>query len=273
MYYLCIDSGNTNTVFAVCAGEELLASWRMTTDVNRTADELAVWLLQLLALKNIQTEQIAGAIIANVVPQTGHALYKLCEQYFGVKPLFVGQPEVDLGLVIKVDNPNEVGADRLVNAVAALEKYVLPCVVIDFGTATTFDVIDAQGAYIGGPICTGINLTLNALVDKAAKLPRIALARPQRVIGKNTIEAMQSGLYWGYVGLCEGLLHRIAAELGQKPQIVATGGLAGFFADSIPNLAAVDRDLTLNGLAKLYRRNSKGGRNIRLRSVKNVFTN
>ncbi|TAH33079.1 MAG: type III pantothenate kinase [Alphaproteobacteria bacterium] len=268
MYHLCIDSGNTNTVFAVYDGETMLASWRMTTDVNRTADEFAVWLLQLFELKNIDAKKITGAIVANVVPQTGHALYKLCETYFGVKPFYVGQENFDLGIAVRVDTPEEVGADRLVNAVAVIDKYPLPAVVIDFGTATTFDVIDEQGSYLGGVICPGINLSLDALVQGTAKLPRVAIAKPRQVIGKRTEEAMQSGAYWGYAGLIQGILEKIEDEHGKKMTVIATGGLAGFFADVIPDLFAIDRDLTLNGLTKLYFRNARGIRNIKLRSVK-----
>ncbi len=268
MYHLCIDSGNTNTVFAIHDGKDLIGSWRITTDVNRTADEFAVWLLQLFSFKNVDAAKISGAIIANVVPQTGHALYKLCETYFGVKPFYVGQENFDLGIAVHVESPEEVGADRLVNAIAAVDKYPLPCVVIDFGTATTFDVIDENGSYIGGTICPGINLSLNALVQGTAKLPRVAIARPKQVIGKRTVDAMQSGAYWGYAGLISGVLQKIEEEYGRKMTIIATGGLAGFFADVIPNLYAIDRDLTLNGLSKLYLRNAKGLRNIKLRSVK-----
>ena len=273
MYHLCIDSGNTNIVFAVFDGKTMLGSWRMTTDVNRTADELAVWLIQLFSLQNIDRSKISGAIIANVVPQTGHALYKLCETYFGIRPLHVAPDQIELGLNILVDHPDEVGADRLVNAVAVMDQYPLPAVVIDFGTATTFDVIDHEGAYLGGAICPGINLSLNALVEATAKLPRIAVARPKRAIGKSTVEAMQSGVYWGYVGLIEGVLQKIQAEYGQKLNVIATGGLANFFADVIPGLHAVNKDLTLQGLSKLYlskEKNTHNVKNIRQARVKSA---
>ncbi len=240
----------------------------MTTDANRTSDELAVWLMQLMEFHSISRESISGAIIANVVPQAGHALYKLCEIYFGILPLHIGSGQMDLGLKILVDTPDEVGADRLVNAVAVIEHYSLPAVVVDFGTATTFDVVDEDGGYLGGAICPGINLSLNALVEAAAKLPRIAIGKPKQAIGKNTKDAMQSGIYWGYVGLIEGVLSRIRGEFGKPLQVIVTGGLANFFADAIPDLYAVNKDLTLLGLSKLYLKNSKAHKNIRLRSIK-----
>ena len=278
MYHLCIDSGNTNTVFAVFDGDKMLSHWRMTTDAKRTADELAVWLLQLLQLNGIDPKKIDGAIIANVVPQTQHALTKLCETYFHTRPLNVSADQIDIGIAIKVDNPDEVGADRLVNAVAICDEYPLPAIVIDFGTATTFDVISERGEYLGGAICPGINLSLNALVEATAKLPRIAISKPTRAIGKRTTEAMQSGLYWGYVGLIKGIVEKIQSEYGKPMNIIATGGLANFFADAIPGLHAVDKELTLYGLSKLYRKNimANAARSgikkprANLKSVKNV---
>lgn len=270
MYHLCIDSGNTNTVFAIFKGDDLIASWRMTTDSNRTVDEYAVWLMQLLELKSIEPSLIEGAIIANVVPQTQHALSKLCEIYFNAKPINVVEGELNLDIKVKVDAPSEVGADRLVNAVAVIDEYPLPAIVIDFGTATTFDVISEDKAYLGGAICPGINLSLNALVEATAKLPRIAIARPKRAIGKRTVEAMQSGLYWGYVGLIEGIVKKIQAEYGKKMNIIATGGLANFFADAIPDLHAVDKELTLFGLNKLYLRNAKGAKSVKKPVLKSV---
>ncbi len=256
MYHLCIDSGNSNTVFAVFEGDKLLASWRITTESQRTADEYAVWLQQLMQLKNIDHAKVRGAIIANVVPQTQYALDKLCENYFQSKPLVIGQPSIELGLRVLVDSPEEVGADRLVNAVAVRQKYDLPAVVVDFGTATTFDLVDGKGNYLGGVICPGINLSLNALISATAMLPRITFSKPKKVVGKNTVAAMQSGLYWGYIGMIEGVMSRMEKEFGQKLPVVATGGLARFFSGAIPNLHAVDQELTLYGLSHIYKQNS-----------------
>jgi type III pantothenate kinase len=195
---------------------------------------------------------VTGAVIANVVPQTQHALVKLCKEYFSCDPYVVGQPGVDLGIKVKLDRPEEVGADRLVNAVAVLEKYDYPAIVIDFGTATTLDVIDKDGAYVGGVIAPGVNLSLEALVEAAAKLPRINIQKPEKVIGTRTVEAMQSGLYWGYVSLIEGLVERIEKEYGQKMQLIATGGLSTLFGADVKNLKVIDKELTINGLNLIY---------------------
>lgn len=255
MLHLCIDSGNTNIVFAIYRGTEMIAAWRLTSDRQRTSDEYAVWLTQLMALQKIDRTLISGAIIANVVPQTQFALEKLCRDYFRCQPLVVGTPQVNLGITIKLDNPEEVGADRLVNAVAVLAEYQVPAIVIDFGTATTFDVIDGDGGYIGGAIAPGINLSLEALVSAAARLPRIAVKKPAQIIGRKTVEAMQSGLYWGYVGLVEGMVERIQAEFGKPMHLLATGGLAAIFAENVKNLKVIDKDLTIKGLNKIYLQN------------------
>lgn len=253
---LAIDSGNTNIVFAVFddAGT-MRGEWRSSTNVNRTADELWVWLTHLMQLAEIDRNDIDAAIIATVVPATLFNLKSLCRKYFRVEPLIVGEPEVDLGIRVLMDHPDEVGADRLVNAVAANERYGGPLIIIDFGTATTFDVIDADGNYCGGAIAPGINLSLEALHQAAAKLPRVAVARPKAVIGKSTVPAMQSGIYWGYVSLIEGLVTRIRKEFGADMGVVATGGLAPLFAEASDLIGSSDVDLTLNGLYSLYRRN------------------
>ena len=256
---LAIDSGNTNIVFAVYGEDESLrGSWRASTEAKRTADEYAVWLTQLMALEGLAPDDIDGAIIANVVPPTMYALTTLCSRYFKVAPLVVGEPGVDIGVEIRIDRPDQVGADRLVNAVAAHASFGGPLIVIDFGTATTFDVIGADGAYEGGVIAPGINPSLEALDRAAAKLPRIALKEPpQQVIGQATVPAMESGAYWGYVGLIEGLVARIKAEDGRALKVVATGGLAPLFARATDCIDEVDLDLTLRGLLAVYRANRK----------------
>ena len=253
---LAIDSGNTNVVFAVFEDGEKRGEWRSSNDSNRTADEYGVWLTQLTAIEGLSRDDISEAIIANVVPAAAYDLLMLCRRYFDCEPLVIGEPGVELGLDVKVDNPDEVGSDRLVNAVAAAERYGGPLIVVDFGTATTFDVVDAEGAYIGGVIAPGINLSLEALHAAAAQLPRVAVKRPQRVVGKSTVPAMQSGIYWGYVALVEGLVERIADEFGSDMTVVATGGLAPLFAEATDAIRHLDVDLTLRGLNAIYRRNT-----------------
>jgi len=252
---LAIDSGNTNIVFAVFDGEKVKGEWRASSTTNRTADELGVWLTQLMSLEGIDRKAIDAAIIATVVPAVLFSLKTLCRRYFGADPLVVGEEGVALGLNILLDRPEEVGADRLVNAVAAHQRYQGPLIVIDFGTATTFDVVDAEGNYCGGAIAPGINLSLEALHMAAAKLPRVAIGRPRQVIGKATVPAMRSGVYWGYVGLIEGLVKRIQEEFGAPMTVVATGGLAPLFAESTPVIQHLDSDLTLRGLLEIHRRN------------------
>ncbi|RMD62942.1 MAG: type III pantothenate kinase [Alphaproteobacteria bacterium] len=254
---LAIDSGNTNVVFAVCDGggevDEVRARWRTSTDPRRTADEYAVWLTQLMALEGLHAGDIDGAIIANVVPAAGHELKTLCRRYFKTDPLVVGEAGVRLGIDV---HARQVGEDRLVNAVAAHQAHGGPLIVIDFGTATTFDVIGADGTYEGGVIAPGINLSLEALDRAAAKLPRIALeGPPDTVIGHATVPAMQSGAYWGYVGLLEGIVERIKAELGAPAKVIATGGLAPLFARGTACIDDIDPDITLRGLRLIYRAN------------------
>jgi type III pantothenate kinase len=257
---LAIDTGNTNTVFAVFDEDGIIrGEWRASTDVNRTADETGIWLSQLFGLAGLAPGDIDAAIIASVVPATLFSLRLLCRRYFGCQPLVIGQPDVDIGIRVLVDRPEEVGADRLINAVAAFQAYGGPQIVVDFGTATTFDVIDADGNYLGGTIAPGINLSLEALHKAAAQLPRVAIGRPDRVIGKNTVQAMRSGIFWGYVGLIEGTVARIQGELGGNAGVVATGGLAPLFIDCCPVLGRLAPDLTLQGLLAVYRRNRRPG--------------
>ena len=253
---LAIDSGNTNIVFAIFddAGN-IRGEWRSSTSTERTCDEFGVWLNQLMTLEGIERSDINAAIIATVVPATLFSLKTLCRKYFGCDPLVVGEPGVNLGLKVLLEPPEEVGADRLVNAVAAHERYGGPLIVLDFGTATTFDVIDGEGNYSGGIIAPGINLSLEALHMAAAKLPRVAIGKPETVIGKGTVAAMQSGIFWGYISMIEGLIARINDEISCHMDTIATGGLAPLFANSTNIIKCTDQDLTLRGLFIIYRRN------------------
>jgi type III pantothenate kinase len=251
---LVIDAGNTNVVFAIHDGTRWCGTWRIATDPQRTSDEYAVWLLTLLGHAGLERGRVKGAVIGTVVPAALYHLRRLCREWFEVEPL-VARAHLDWGFPIKVDQPEEVGADRLLNALAAHRRYRGPLVVIDFGTATTFDVVDGEGAYLGGAIAPGINLSIEALHQAAARLPRIGIGRPHGVIGKSTVPAMQSGIYWGYVGLIEGMVRRIEAEFGAPLKVVATGGLAPLFAEGTPLLEKIDPDLTLEGLRLLAERN------------------
>ena len=253
---LAIDVGNTNVTFAVYDGANLHNQWRATTTADRTADEYAVLLAQLMSAADLDTGDIDAAIIASVVPQALPQLRALCQNFFGCEPGVVGE-NLDLGLDVRIERPADVGADRLVNALAAHQSYGGALIIVDFGTATTFDVVDAEGAYCGGIIAPGVNLSLEALHGAAAQLPRIAVTRPERVIGGGTIPAMQSGIYWGYLGLVEGLVERIKAEYGAAMTVIATGGLASQFAGGTDVIEHVDPDLTIRGLWEIHRRNSE----------------
>lgn len=253
---LAIDAGNTNVVFAVFDGEDRRGDWRIATDSRRTADEYAVWLLQLMAMAGLKKEDITDAIFASVVPAATFHFVRLCTHHFGCTPMEVGSPDVDLGIKVLLDNPGDVGADRLVNAVAAAQTHKPPLIVIDFGTATTFDFVDADGNYCGGIIAPGINLSMDALHHAAAKLPKVEVMKPDRIIGKGTIQAMQSGVFWGYVGLIEGLVSRAKQEFGAPMTVVATGGLASQFADATEIIEAIDGEMTMRGLLHIYNRNS-----------------
>lgn len=259
---LAIDAGNTNVMFALADGARILSRWRIKTDPQRTADEYAVWLHQLMQMESFDPAAVEDVIIATVVPQALFNLRGLARRAFRVEPLVVGAPEVDTGIEIRLPNPAEVGADRIVNAVAARDEHGGPLVILDFGTATTFDVVSADGAYEGGVIAPGINLSMDALYRAAARLPRIAVEPPppgQGVIGKNTVHAMQSGVFWGYVGLVEGLVARIRAELGAPARVIATGGLAALFGRHAPVIDQVDPDLTVKGLIRIHARNRRRG--------------
>lgn len=254
---LTIDAGNTNTVFALIGDDEIKEHWRLSTADQRTVEEYMVWISHLMTLHGRKPEDVEGAIIASVVPQVDRPLVQLCKKYFKCDPHMIGSPDVDLGIDVRVTNPNEVGADRLVNAVAADAKYGGPLVVVDFGTATNFDVVGGDGAYLGGLICPGINLSLSALHQAAAKLPRIAVSAPadDRVTGKSTLEAMQFGVFWGYLGMIEGLIERLKKEHSPELKVIATGGLAPIFADRTDAIDCVSDELTLEGLRLIYERN------------------
>ena len=254
---LAIDSGNTNAVFAVYDGNTLRASWRISTNPRRTADEYAIWLTQLLSLAGLKPSELDAAIIGNVVPDAMFNLIQLCQRYLNCEPLVVGRPNCQVGIGIDVDMPaHDVGADRVANTVAAGSRYKKPLVVVDFGTATNFDVVDKQGNYCGGVIAPGPNLALQALEMAAAQLPHVAMVRPPTVVGRATVPAMQSGVFWGYVGLLEGIVRRIREERREKMGVVATGGLAPLFAASTDVIEKVDPDLTLWGLRLIYRHNT-----------------
>jgi len=254
---LAIDSGNTNAVFAVYEGDRLHASWRISTNPRRTADEYAIWLTQLLSLAGLKPAGIDAAIIANVVPDAMFNLVSLCQRYLNCEPLVVGRQECRIGIGIDVDMPaRDVGADRVANSVAAGDRYHPPLIVVDFGTATNFDIVDKSGSYCGGVIAPGPNLSLQALEMAAAQLPHVAMVRPPAVVGRSTVPAMQSGVFWGYVGLIEGIVSRIRAERGETMGVIATGGLAPLFAGATKAIDKVDPDLTLWGLRLIYRHNS-----------------
>ena len=252
---LVINSNNTNTVFAVFDGETRRGSWRISTQPHRTADEYMVWLTQLMALEGLERNHITGTILSNVVPPASFNLRSLCQRYFGGEPLVVGDPALQYGLKVLIDRPEEAGADRIANAVAAKLRYDMPAVVVDLGTATTFDVLDRDGNYVGGVISPGINLAFEALYMGAAKLPRIEIRRPPRVIGRGTVGAMQSGIYWGSIDMIEGLCARIRKEYGAPMKTIATGGVAAIFEGAFPSIDFFDQDLTSAGLLEIFKRN------------------
>jgi type III pantothenate kinase len=253
---LTIDSGNTNIVFAIFNDDGTIAGqWRAATNVNRTADEFGIWLRQLMEVDGVDRTKVDSAIIATVVPANLINLKGLCRKYFDCDPLVVGDPALDLGIKILTDNPREVGADRICNAVAAHQSYKGALLVLDFGTATTFDVVDGEGNYRGGAIYPGLNLSLEALHMGAAQLPRVAVEKPDKVIGTSTVAMMKSGIYWGHIAIIEGISARSEREFGQKFTVIATGGLAPLFMGSTNVIEHCDLDLTLRGLYAIHRRN------------------
>ncbi len=256
---LAADVGNTNVVFALFDGNQIKTRWRIATDPRRTGDEYAVWLLQLLEIEGYKREDITQIIFASVVPRADHNLTVLAQKYFKIEPLVAGRGAAGWGFEIDVEQPGSLGADRALNCVAAHEKYPGDQIVVDFGTATKFEVVDFNGAYKGGIIAPGINLSLDALVGKTAKLPRIAIRAPETrsVIGRNTEDQMLIGVFWGYVSMMEGLIGRMKEEIGRPSKVVATGGLAILFDKHTDIFDVVDADLTLHGLATLAIRAGK----------------
>jgi len=254
---LVVDVGNTNVVLGVYDGDELLRSWRLATARERTADEYGILVKQLT--DGTINGSLEGVIVSSVVPPLNSAIATMIEKYFGVEPLFV-EPGVKTGIAIQVDNPQEVGADRIVNCVAVHEKYGGPSIIVDFGTATTFDVVTADAKYIGGVIAPGINISAEALFARAARLPRVDIRRPPTVIGTNTVVNMQSGLYFGYLGLVDGILTRMKREVPGVKKVIATGGLAALLARDSEHIEEVDEDLTLRGLKIIYDRNRSARR-------------
>src|SRR4051812_9908832 len=253
---LAVDAGNTNIVFALLEDNVIRARWRIATDPRRTADQYAVWLHQLLELEGYARDAVDAVIVGTVVPRALHNLEVLATKYFGVEPLIAGQGEAEWGIDLDVAEPRTVGADRVLNAIAAHALHPGDLIVIDFGTATTFDVVDYSGAYKGGIIAPGINLSLDALVTAAAKLPRIAIEAPDdtSVIGRTTEDQMLIGIYWGYVAMIEGLVARMKAEIGRPVTVISTGGLATLFDQHSAVFDAIEPDLTIQGLALLYAR-------------------
>ena len=253
---LAIDAGNTNVVFALVDGREIKTRWRIATEARRTGDEYAVWLHQLLELEGYSKADVTAAIIGTVVPRATHNLEVLAGKYFQVEAMIAGEGKAAWPIALDVDEPQNVGADRALNAIAAHDKYPGDLIVIDFGTATTFDIVDYNGAYKGGIIAPGINLSLDALVNAAAKLPRIAIEVPETksVIGRTTEDQMLTGIYWGYVAMMEGLVDRLKSEIGRPVKVIATGGLATLFDEQTDLFDAVEPDLTIQGLSLLHQK-------------------
>jgi len=252
---LAINANNTNVKFGVVDGERIVGEWRQHTSAMRTADEHAVWLFQLMAMEGLDPKAITAAIIGSVVPQASFNLRRLCTRYFECEPLVLGDPQVKYGIKVKGQG---AGADRICNSVGASIMFPgTPMIVVDFGTATTFDVVDEEGSYCGGVIAPGINLSIEALVNATALLPRIVVERPDKVIGTNTVDCMHAGVFWGYVGLIEGIVARIRAEFGRPMKVISTGGLAPVFDGATAVIEQIVPDITVRGLIEIHHRNAR----------------
>lgn len=250
---LAIDVGNTNSVIALFDGDNLAAQWRSSTSTTRTADEYAVWLSQLMAISGYKLADVTECVISTVVPQSLFHFRNLARRYFGCEPFVIAHDNVP-GVEVRIDKPSEVGADRLVNAVGAFVEHDGPLVVVDSGTATNFDIVGADGAFEGGVIAPGINLSMQALHEAAARLPRIAIEQPSKIIGKDTVGAMQSGVFWGYVSLIDGLIARIKSEYQKPIKVIATGGIASLYEGATTAIDIFDPDLTIRGLVEIHKR-------------------
>jgi len=255
---LAIEQGNTNTLFAIHDGHTWIAQWRTATDASRTADEYAVWLAQLLSMAGLAMKGLERCVISSVVPQSIFNLRNLSRRYLHVEPMIIGE-NVDLGIAVRIQKPSEAGADRLVNAIGAHITYPGALLVVDSGTATTFDIVGEDGAFEGGAIAPGINLSMEALHAAAARLPRVGIQKPAHVIGKDTVEAMQSGVFWGYIGLIEGLIERMKQEYHAPLTVIGTGGIASLFENATTAIDHFDHDLTILGLLEIVRRNPHFG--------------
>ena len=252
---LAIDTGNTNTLFAIHNGEDWIVEWRIATDSARTADEYAVWFYQLMKMNKVNFKDITDCVISTVVPQSLFNVRNLARRHLNIDPIIVGEEGVKTGIGVRVDNPNEVGADRLVTALGAVTRYKGDLIIIDSGTATTFDVVSDDKHFEGGIIAPGINLSVRALHEAAAQLPRIAIVKPNKVVGKNTVEAMQSGIFWGYIGLIDGLVRKIIKEDGRDFTVIGTGGVASLFQGASDTIQHYDSNLTIDGLFEIWRLN------------------
>ncbi len=254
---LAIDVGNTNTVIGIYRADNLVHNWRLDTKKERTADEWGLFLKELLSFSNITFDQITGVIISNVVPPLQRALTEMSTKYLKQNPVTVG-PDIKIDMPIELDNPTEIGADRIVNAVAAYHRYKTDLIIVDFGTATTFDYVNKNGEYMGGLILPGLVISLEALFQKASKLPRVEIVKPKRVIGKNTVESMQAGIYYGYVGMIDSIVEKMEKEIGVKAKVIATGGLSALIAEGSKKISETDEFLTLEGLKLIYDWNKAG---------------
>jgi type III pantothenate kinase len=284
---LVVDVGNTNTVLGVfervahrpgedvttdpARYERLIANWRVGSHLNRTVDEYGVIFRNLFSMENMEVSAVHGIVISSVVPPLDSVLRQVCERYFNTKPLFI-EPGIKTGMPVLYDNPAEVGADRIVNGIAAFEKYGGPCVVVDFGTATTFDCVSKKGEYMGGVICPGIGISADALFQRTARLPRVEIRKPARVIGSNTVGSLQSGLYYGYLGLVDGILERLVDEMGEQTRVIATGGLGSLIGTASHFIKEVDEFLTLEGLRIIWDRNQSFRREAAPKTAKSTMT-